>query len=121
MNAGTYVSVAATSEAKDEAVDYLSWFINTPEAITVFEGEYGGLPSDDANAMLLPIISDPARRSLEFYQSLDSVAEIIPPWPSQGSQLLTLIQQANESVALDRATPEEAAQTCFEQLSAAVG
>jgi multiple sugar transport system substrate-binding protein len=121
MNAGTYVSVAATSNGKDAAVDYLNWFINTPEAIEVFEAEYGGLPSAEANESLIPIVSDPARRALEFFQSVVDVAEIVPPWPPQAAQMLTLIQQANESVALGRESAEAASITCFEQLSAAVG
>jgi multiple sugar transport system substrate-binding protein len=121
MNAGTYVSLAATGKGKDTAVDYLNWFINTEAAIEIFEAEYGGLPSADANDTLLPIVSDPARRALEFFKSVDEIAAVIPPWPPQAAQLLTLIQQANESVALGRESAEAAAQTCFEQLSAAVG
>lgn len=121
LNAGTYVSVAANSPSKELAIGYLNWFVNDDEAITVFEAEYGGLPSEEANALLAPVVSEPVRRNIDFYDSVESIAEVVPPWPPQGQQMLTLIQQANESVALNRAKPAEAANTCFEQLSSVVG
>lgn len=114
VNAGTYVSVAANSNAKEKAVEYLNFFVNTPEIITEFQAEYGGLPSPKASDILAPNLTDNVRRSLEFYRDVEPVAGIVPVWPKGGLKVIQLIRTANEAVA-NGAKPSEAATACFEQ------
>jgi multiple sugar transport system substrate-binding protein len=119
INAGTYVSVTADSQNIDTAIDYLNWFVNTPEVITTFQAEYGGLPSPEAAEILAPELSEPARAGLEYYASVESFADIVPVWPSGALRLIQLVRESNENVAFG-ATPAEAATECYEQSTAAI-
>jgi multiple sugar transport system substrate-binding protein len=119
VNAGTYVALSANSAAHEKCVEYLDWFVNTPEVITIFQAEYGGLPSPDAAAILEPSLEPAVAKALSFYNSVEPVAQIVPNWPQGALQFLTLVREANENVALGT-SPEEAAAACYEQTETAI-
>lgn len=117
---GTYVAVSAASAGKVNAVAYLDFFVNDPEIITLFQADYGGLPSSVANEILAPSLEPATRASLDFYVEVEAISAIAPNWPPGGLQVLTLVQQANEAVALGE-TPAAAAQSCHAQARSAIG
>ena len=110
---GTYFSVAE-SATSDLPIQFLNFFVNEPEAIEIFEAEFGALPSAQQRDIVIPQVDDAMARSLEFGESVEDYSQIARPRPQGAVEATALFLAANESVALGE-SPSEAAAAYYEQ------
>lgn len=106
---GTYVSIAENSQHQEIAADFLNFYVNDPQAITLFEAEYGVLPAQKQVDLIIDDVDAPMQRALDYATAVTDIAIIDTPRPVGGLEVAATILAANESVALGEAPAAVAA------------
>ena len=115
---GMFFSVAETSEVKEEAAKFISWFLNSEEANAVIAGERGVPTSALARESLVSSGTMTAQQ-IEMFQYVDKAAPVAGgtplPDPAGVSEVNSAFADAANSVFYGVKTAEEAAVIFREQ------
>lgn len=107
--AGAYLAISSTSQHKEVVADIINFFVNDERVNKIFnceQGIYGNVAMQQAVADQI----DPL--DLVVTDVLNITLESIPmpsPYPSGSETVITLLQDANEFVAYDVMSIEDAA------------
>lgn len=106
-----FFSVSAQSENKEAAAQYISFFVNNPDAASVLDVERGVPESAPVRDALAPQLDEAGRAAVEFIGDLGDLAGPLPPPPPGGAGEVdvTLIRVSQE-VAFGQHTPQSGAE-----------
>ena len=113
-----FFSVAETSEAKDEAVKFINWFVNDVEANLILKGERG-VP---ANTVVADAVSETASASeavvYDYMAKINDIATAIdPPDPAGSSEVGSLVTTYTDNILYGLMSAEEATHEFVAQAS----
>lgn len=113
-----FFSVAQSSEAKDEAVEFINWFVNSVEANQILKGERG-VP---ANTVVAQAISETASESeavvYDYMAQINDIATTIdPPDPAGSGEVSSLLITYIDNIRYGLMTAEEATEGFVKQAS----
>lgn len=110
------LAIAANSDYKDAAAEYINYFVNDEYAQGVYKGEIGVPGSYTVQEMLLPNLDRVAAQEFEYINLITSGG--VPgtdPKPAGIWAFDAEIQQMNQRVAAGDLTPAEAAEAIIER------
>ena len=114
---GMFFSVAETSEVKEAAAAFISWFLNSDEANDIMLGERG-TPSASTARDHLTGSGALSEKQVEMFDFVSDAADYCgstpAPDPSGISEINSQFKDIAYSVFYGQATPAEAAQTFFD-------
>ncbi len=115
---GMFFSVAETSEVKEEAAAFISWFLNSDEANDIMLGERGTPSVSTAREHLTSSGNLTAQQQDMFSfatEAADYCGETPAPDPSGISEVNSKFKDIAYSLYYDQVTPAEAAQELFDE------
>lgn len=121
MKPGMFFSVAETSKVKQEAAEFINWFINSEEANEIMMAERG-TPVSSKIRQYLADSGKLGEQQTAMFESVDTAAAICgdtpAPDPVGMSEVNEAFKNAANSVYYGQSTPEEAAAAFREEADA---
>lgn len=107
---GMFLSVAESSEHKEEAAKFISWFINDIEANKVINTERGIPVAGKVREALKPGLTEKQQQMFEYMDlAVTHSAPTDPAEPAGGGEVSKAMADQLNLVLYGKATPEEAA------------
>lgn len=105
-----FFSVAGSSASKEKAADFISFFVNDPEASKILGVERGIPCSAAVREALAPTLDEQSQVALNFVANLGPLLGELPPSPpaSAGEIDASLLRVISQEVAFGQRTPEDA-------------
>jgi len=104
-----FFSVAATSTRKQEAAEFLSYFVNSAEAAAVLGVERGIPCSASVREALAPSLDAQSQMALNYVASLDDLLGELPPSPpASAGEVSSLLNTLSQEVAFGVKSAEQA-------------
>ncbi|MGW5366236.1 ABC transporter substrate-binding protein [Actinopolymorpha pittospori] len=116
------MAVAAASKHPAEAAILINYFMNDPEAVKLYAGEFGPSASSKARGIARKSQTTEERKVTDFTNVMLKVG-VVPDqnWPRGGQQLNDqYLSRANEQVAFGKASPKAAADELFSNMESAM-
>lgn len=105
------MSIYNKSKYKDEAANFISFFVNDIDANNILDGERGVPIMGKVRSALAEKADDATRQMYEFVDLAGKLASNPPPVePAAQIEIQDVITRVNEQVIFDQITPLEAAQ-----------
>lgn len=103
-------SVAGSSNQKEAAAKFISFFVNNPDAAKILGTERGIPCSAAAREAIAPTLNENSRIALDFVANLGDLLGPIPPPPPKaaGEIELSVLKTLSQEVAFGTKTPEDA-------------
>lgn len=118
---GMFFSIADTSKVKDECAEFIDWFINSEEANNIIMAERGTPVSSKVRDTMIES-GKMTDQQVEMFEYADKVSELAKDTPKPDPEGIAEIQESlkniGNSVFYGESTPEEAAKTFREEVSA---
>lgn len=118
---GMFFSVAETSEVKKECAEFIDWFINSEEANNIIMAERGTPVSSSVRKSMIDS-GNMTPQQIEMFEYADMVTELgkdtPAPDPEGIAEINEIMKNIGTSVFYGQTTPEEAAKTFREEVSA---
>ncbi len=108
---------AATAHPKEAAL-LVDWFLNQPEAAKLILDTRGVPFNPDTLAVVTPLLSGASQAAAQYVQKTLDSGTVAPPQPNGGANMNKYSQDAESDVLFNKATPEAAAQSWADKLSA---
>lgn len=106
-----FFTIAATSNHKEEAAEFINWFINSDEANVILMAERGTPANIDVATSLSEVVDERSKVVFDFMNKVSDIASPLdPPDPQGRGEIEALVKTATENVRFGTITPEEAAQ-----------
>ena len=109
---GMFLCIAETSEVKEEAAEFINWFINSEEAGLIMQGERGIPANMKVRDMLIGSdnLSQGQKQSFEYISNAyNYIGDTVAHDPVGISEINELFKTLMEKVLYDQLTPEAAA------------
>lgn len=105
-----FFSVGGTSANKEAAADFLSFFVNDPEAAKLLGVERGIPCSAAVREVVAPTLDEGSQIALNFVANLgDLLGPLPPPPPAAAGEIdISLLRTLGQEVAFGARTPEDA-------------
>jgi multiple sugar transport system substrate-binding protein len=112
-----FFSVGGTSRNKQEAAEFISFFVNDIEAANILSIERGIPCSAAVREAIAPTLDEQNQVSLNFVSNLGPLLGPLPPSPpaAAGEIDLSLLRTLSQEVAFGQRSPEEAGPFFVEQ------
>lgn len=115
---GAYISAAANSEYPEEAVRFIDWFMNTEEAISIFQSEHGAFGNPEMNEFIMPQLEPSYAHVIEFTQFASGFASPRVQYPQGSSEVLDdFFANASQAIAFGDMPIDEAVDRFFADAS----
>lgn len=118
---GMFFSVAETSKVKKECAEFIDWFINSEEANNIIMAERGTPVSSKVRQAMIDSgnMTEQQVAMFEYADQVNELAKDTPnPDPEGISEINETIKNIGNSVFYGQATPEEAAKTFRQEITA---
>ena len=111
------MAISANSEHPAEAAKLINYFMNDPEAATMYGSEFGPLASSTMRATVSAGETPEERKVTDFSNRMLEIGVVSDQaWPRGGALLNdSLLARTNEQVAFGQATPQQAADSMFDE------
>lgn len=104
-----FFSISGTSTKKQEAAEFLSYFVNNLEAAAVLGVERGIPCSASVREALVPSLDAQSQVALSFVANLDSlIGELPPSPPAAAGEVSSILNTLSQEVAFGLKSPEQA-------------
>ena len=105
-----FFSVTESSQYKDEAAEFIDWFVNSEEANEILKGERG-IPANSAIAdMVSGLVSETEAIVYDYVAEVNQVATAVdPPTPAGYSEVEAVLTSLVEDIRYGNKTGAEAA------------
>jgi multiple sugar transport system substrate-binding protein len=122
LKATMYWSAAAESEHPEEAVAFIDWLVNSPDAAELLLSDRG-VPINTENREAITDQLGPADAlATEFIAEITPDLQDPPPVPPVGAgEVQDIIQRLNEEVLFDQLSVEEAVEQFMSEARTAIG
>jgi multiple sugar transport system substrate-binding protein len=122
LKATMYWSAAADSEHPEEAVRFIDWLVNAPEAAELLLSDRGVHINAELREQITDQLGPADALATEFVAEVTPELEDPPPVPPVGAgEVQDIIQRINEEVLFDRLSVEDAVQQFMDEARAAIG
>ncbi len=111
-------SINAHSEHPQEAALLVDWFLNQPDAAALILDSRGVPFNPDTLAVVTPLLEGDSKAAAEYVQTTLDSGTVAPPQPNGGANMNKYSQDAESDVLFDKASPDDAAKTWAQKLSA---
>ncbi|MCB2177962.1 MAG: extracellular solute-binding protein [Actinomycetales bacterium] len=111
-------SINAASKHPQEAAMLMNWFLTEPSALELIKDTRGVPFNPSAAAVVTPLLEGNSKDAAEYVQSILDSGTVAPPQPNGGGNMNKYTQDGEANVLFGQATPEQAAKTWVDQLSA---
>lgn len=111
-------AINAASEHPAAAALLMNWFLTEPSALELIKDTRGVPFNPGAAAVVAPLLEGNSAAAAEYVQSVLDSGEVAPPQPNGGANMNQYTQNGEAEVLFGRQTPEQAAQTWIDKLSA---
>ncbi len=119
VKAAHYFTVAGGTKYPEEAVKFISYFINDVEANKVLAAERGVPSSSKVREALMPLMSDANKLQFEFMEMVTkNSSPIDAPEPGGHTEVLSSLKNIEQELLYERITVEEAAKRFREEAAA---
>lgn len=112
LKPGMFFSVSETSEHKEEAAEFINWFVNSEEANEIIMAERGTPVSSEIRQYLIDS-GEMTQQQTDMFEYIDSTAEITgetpAPDPTGMSEINKLFKDIGNTVFYGQQSAEEAA------------
>jgi multiple sugar transport system substrate-binding protein len=106
-----FFSVSAQSANPELAAEYISFFVNNPEAAAILDVERGVPESAAVRDALAPQLDESGRAAVEYISELGDLAGALPPPPPLGAgEIDVTLVRVSQEVAFGQHTPESGAE-----------
>lgn len=107
---GMFFSIANTSENKEEAAKFISWFINDIEANKIIKAERGVPVANKVKEALKPTLTKQQKAMFDYMDlAIEHAGPPSPPEPPGSAEVTKAMADQISLVLYGKATPEEAA------------
>lgn len=118
---GMFFSIADTSKVKDECAEFIDWFVNSETANNIIMAERGTPVSSKVRDAMVES-GKMTEQQVEMFEYANKVSELAKDTPKPDPEGIAEIQESlkniGNSVFYGESTPEEAAKTFREEVSA---
>lgn len=118
---GMFFSIADTSKVKDECAEFIDWFVNSETANNIIMAERGTPVSSKVRDAMVES-GKMTEQQVEMFEYANKVGELAKDTPKPDPEGIAEIQESlkniGNSVFYGESTPEEAAKTFREEVSA---
>ncbi|GAB2621513.1 ABC transporter substrate-binding protein [Pseudactinotalea suaedae] len=117
---GSYVSINEGSESREECAKIVDFFVNDPEANTIFGLELGTPGNSNWAEAVEADLAEVDRRVLDFATEVESQSVFATPRPAGSARSETLMVELGLAVGFEQLTPAEAGTRLVDDLRAAI-
>ncbi|WP_188752124.1 ABC transporter substrate-binding protein [Marinobacterium zhoushanense] len=101
------LSVAASSQWPDLAVELANFLVTSPEAVKILGVDRGIPASPDLRGLLSSQLSAVDRKTINYINNLTQYVDPLPPTPPQGAgEIAITIQAVGHEIAFNQLTPK---------------
>jgi multiple sugar transport system substrate-binding protein len=111
-------AINAATKHPEAAAMLMNWFLNEPEAVKLIKDTRGVPFNPDMAALVTPLLDGPSKEAANYVKSVLDSGEVAPPQPNGGANMNKYSQDGEAEVLFGRQSPQEAAQTWVDKLSA---
>lgn len=112
LQPAAFLSVAETSEHKEEAAKFINWFINSVECNEILMAERGNPVNSEVSEAIKPLAEPTAQKVFDYVAEVDKVAESIdPPEPEGRAEVDALCNTIVENLRYGDMTVDEATES----------
>ncbi|GAA1489799.1 ABC transporter substrate-binding protein [Brachybacterium sacelli] len=120
--ASMYFSVAATSPRQEEAVAFVDWLVNSPEAGMILLAERGVPANLDVREAIVPELTDSDLKAVDFIEAIAGELGDPPPiTPPGGGAVDDALARHVEDVLFGRMDPAAASASVIEKAPGLLG
>jgi multiple sugar transport system substrate-binding protein len=111
-------AINAATKHPEAAAMLMNWFLNEPEAVKLIKDTRGVPFNPDMAALVTPLLDGPSKEAANYVKSVLDSGEVAPPQPNGGANMNKYSQDGEAEVLFGRQSPQEAAQSWVDKLSA---
>ena len=120
--ASMYFAVAAGSSRKDEAVAFVDWLVNSPEAGRILLAERGVPANLDVREAIVPELTESDLKAVDFIEAISEELGDPPPiTPPGGGAVDDALARHVEDVLFGRSEPAAASAAVIEEAAGLLG
>lgn len=117
-----YWSASAESEHPEEAVRFIDWLVNSPDAAELLLSDRGVHINTELREAVAGQLGPADAKAFEFIEEITPDLSEPPPVPPAGAgEVQDIIQRLNEEVLFDRLSVEEAVEQFMAEARTAIG
>ncbi|WP_193103630.1 ABC transporter substrate-binding protein [Brachybacterium sp. FME24] len=120
--ASMYFSIAAASTKKEEAVAFVDWLVNSPDAGKLLLAERGVPANLDVRETIVPELTESDLKAVDFIEAIaDELGDPPPITPPGGGAVDDALARHAEDVLFGRADPSGASAAVVEEAAGMLG
>lgn len=121
-NSSQYFAISAGSAAPEQAVEFINFFVNSPEAAALLGVERGVPASSAMRQAIIPGLDERSQQAVRYIDDLGAIAGPVPPTPpAAAGEIEVALKTKSQEVAFGAQSPEDAGPAFFDEVVATLG
>ena len=121
-NSSQYFALSSSSAAPEKAVEFINFFVNTPEAAAILGVERGVPASSAMRDAVTPSLDERSQMVVKYVADLGEIAGDVPPTPpASAGEVEVALKTKSQEVAFGAQSPADAGPAFYDQVIQSLG
>ena len=121
-NSSQYFSISSGSANPEQAIEFINFFVNSPEAAAILGVERGVPASAAMREAVTPLLDERSQLAVKYIGDLGAIAGPVPPTPpASAGEVEVALKTKSQEVSFGAQSPADAGAAFFDQVVATLG